>query len=212
ATLDVKDMFFMIPLQEHDKAQFAFTWKGIQHTSNRLPQGCKHSPTIAHNALAKILTEIPSPPGVTIYQYIDDILIGGVDVEGVRCAMEAVREKLVALGLDIPPSKCQRPTKEVKFLGVWWIKGAASIPPDTLEQIEQRQNPSSTKELQQILGTLGYWHKHIPGFSPIAHPLYNLLRKGKSREQTKQHQEVLELLMKERRLFQQLGPLHPTDP
>jgi len=66
ATLDVKDMFFMVPLQEHDKAQFAFTWKGIQYTFNRLPQGYKHSLTIAHNALAKTLTGIPIPSDVTI--------------------------------------------------------------------------------------------------------------------------------------------------
>ncbi|GAB0206094.1 pol-like protein ENS-3 [Grus japonensis] len=101
ATLDVKDMFFMIPLQEHDKAQFAFTWKGIQYTFNRLPQGYKHSPTIAHNTLAKVLTEISSPPGVMIYQYIDDILIGGENSEEVGHTMENVREKLTALGLDI---------------------------------------------------------------------------------------------------------------
>ncbi|NXO54347.1 POL5 protein, partial [Aramus guarauna] len=212
ATLDVKDLFFMIPLQEHDKAQFAFTWKGVQYTFNTLPQGYKHSPTIAHNTLAKVLTEISSPPGVTIYQYIDDILIGGENSEEVRHTMENVREKLTALGLDITPSKCQGPSQEVKFLGVWWIKGAVSIPPDTLEEIEQGQNPSNKKELQRVLGTLGYWRKHIPGFSIIARPLYNLLRKGKSWEWTKQHENALELLIGELRLFQQLGPLHPTDP
>ncbi|GAB0209671.1 pol-like protein ENS-3 [Grus japonensis] len=177
ATLDVKDMFFMIPLQERDKAEFAFTWKGIRYTFNRLPQGYKHSPTIAHSALAKVLSEIPSPQGITIYQYIDDILIGGETSEEVRHTMEGVREKLIILGLDIPSSKCQGPAQEVKFLGVWWIKGAASIPPDALEKIEHGQNPSSIKELQQVLGSLSYWRKHIPGFSIIAHPLYNLLRK-----------------------------------
>ncbi|KAM4683521.1 LOW QUALITY PROTEIN: adhesion G-protein coupled receptor G7 [Amazona ochrocephala] len=44
-------------------------------------QGYKHSPTIAHNALAKILAEIPVPPGNAVYQYIDDILIGGENRE-----------------------------------------------------------------------------------------------------------------------------------
>ncbi|GAB0208996.1 pol-like protein ENS-3 [Grus japonensis] len=212
ATLDVKDMFFMIPLQEHDKAEFAFTWKGIRYTFNRLPQGYKHSPTIAHSALAKVLSEIPSPQGITIYQYINDILIGGKNSEEVRHTMEGIQEKLITLGLDIPPSKCQGPAQEVKFLGVWWIKGAASVPPDALEKIEHGQNPSSIKELQQVLGSLSYWRKHIPGFSIIARPLYNLLRKGKSWEWTKQHETALELLTRELRLFQQLGPLHPTDP
>ena len=67
----------MILLLEQDKAQFAFTWKGVQYTFNRFPQGYKHSPTIAHNALAKVLSEIPVSQGCTVYQYIiDDILIG----------------------------------------------------------------------------------------------------------------------------------------
>lgn len=94
--------------------------------------------------------------------------------------MENLQEKLTALGLDIPPSKRQGPAQEVKFLGVWWFKGAASVPPDTLEKIEQGQKPTSKRELQQVLGTLSYWCKHIPGFSIIAHPLYNLVKRGRS--------------------------------
>ncbi|KFQ41576.1 hypothetical protein N333_04379, partial [Nestor notabilis] len=212
AALDVKDMFFMIPLLEQDKAQFAFTWKGIQYTFNRLPQGYKHSPTIAHNALAKVLAEIPVPPGNTVYQYIDDILIGGENRESVKDTMKNIQKTLVELGLEIPDSKCQAPAQEVKFLGVWWVKRAASIPQDTLENLEHGQNPSNVKELQQVLGALAYWCKHIPGFSIIARPLYSLLKKGKVWEWTEQHTDALELLIEELRLFHQLGPIHPTDP
>lgn len=41
ATLDVKYIFFVIPLQEHNKACFTFSWKGVQHIFDRLLQGCK---------------------------------------------------------------------------------------------------------------------------------------------------------------------------
>lgn len=53
ATLDVKYMIFVIPLQEHNKAWFTFTGEGVQRIFNRLLQGYKHSPTTAHKALAK---------------------------------------------------------------------------------------------------------------------------------------------------------------
>lgn len=53
AVIDVKDMFFMIPLCEADRERFAFTWQGLQHTFTRLPQGFKHSPTIAHAMLTR---------------------------------------------------------------------------------------------------------------------------------------------------------------
>ncbi|KFW10336.1 hypothetical protein N326_05299, partial [Eurypyga helias] len=206
AALDIKDM--MIPLREQDEAQFAFIWKGIQYTFNRLPQGYQHSLVIAHNALAKVLAEIPVPSDNTIYQYINGILTGGKNQESVRATMENIRGTLLELGLEMPDSTCQGPAQEFKFLGVWWIKGVASVPQDTLERIEWGQNPSSVKELQ-VLGALGYWCKHIPGFSVIAHPL---LRKGESWEWTEQHTNALELLIEELRLFQRLGPIHPTDP
>lgn len=64
--MDVKGMFFMIPLREQDKPQFAFTWERTQHTFNRLPQEYKHSPTIAHNALTKFLDTVEVLSGVHI--------------------------------------------------------------------------------------------------------------------------------------------------
>jgi len=70
--------------------------------------------------------------------------------------MEKIWTTLLELGLENPDSKCQGPAQEVKFLGVCWIKGAASVPQDTLKKIGGGQNPSNVKELQQILGALSY--------------------------------------------------------
>ncbi|KAF1594466.1 hypothetical protein FQV11_0011846, partial [Eudyptes moseleyi] len=91
------------------------TWEGTQYTFNRLPQGYKHSPTIAHNALAKLLDTVEVLSGVHIYQYIDDILVGGDNKEQVRQVAEAIWNQLTKNGLDIPPSKCQSPGQEIKF-------------------------------------------------------------------------------------------------
>ncbi|RMC20460.1 hypothetical protein DUI87_01310 [Hirundo rustica rustica] len=44
ATIDIANAFFSIPLAAECKPQFAFTWRGVQYTWNRLPQGWKHSP------------------------------------------------------------------------------------------------------------------------------------------------------------------------
>lgn len=50
ATIDVKNTFFMVSLQESDQECFAFIWKGIQYTFTLSPQGYRHSPTLAHYA------------------------------------------------------------------------------------------------------------------------------------------------------------------
>jgi len=70
-------MFFMVPFQPEHQTHFAFTWKGQQYTFTRLSQGLKHSPILAHHALARELEKIPLDKEVKIYQYIDDVLMGG---------------------------------------------------------------------------------------------------------------------------------------
>ncbi|KFV61024.1 hypothetical protein N307_00052, partial [Dryobates pubescens] len=211
-TVDVKDMFFMVPLQPEDQDRFAFTWGGQQFTFTRLPQGFKHSPTFAHHALAQELEKIQLEPGVSIYQYIDDILVAGENIEGVRITQDNIISHLENLGLRIPPEKIQTPSSEVKFLGIWWKGGMTCIPPDTLSSLDQIKMPESKKDLQHALGLLVFWRKHIPDFSIIARPLYDLLRKGAQWQWEEAHEEALQLLVFEATAHQALGPIHPTDP
>ncbi|NXY51752.1 POLY protein, partial [Ceuthmochares aereus] len=212
ATIDVKDMFFMVPLQVEDRDQFAFIWEGQQYTFTRLPQGYKHSPTLAHHALAQELELIPREDGVKVYQYIDDVLIAGDQVEAVQTTQERIISHLENIGLQIPPEKVQLPSQEVKFLGIWWRGGKTCIPPETLTTLEQVTKPESKKELQHVLGLLVFWRKHIPDFSIIARPLYDLLRKRAQWQWTEVHDEALKLLIFEATAHQALGPIHPSDP
>ncbi|NXX11432.1 POL5 protein, partial [Podargus strigoides] len=126
-----------------------------------LPQGYKHSPTLAHHALAQELEKIPKPDNVTVYQYIDDILVGGDAIEEVGDIQQKIISHLESLNLQIPPEKVQKPSHEVKFLGIWWKGGMTCIPPDTLTSLDQIKMPGSKKELQKILGLLVFWRKHI---------------------------------------------------
>ena len=147
AALDIKDMFFMVPLQEEDKKNFTFTREGIQYTFSRLPQGYKHSPTIAHAALAELLQTVSLPQDVKLYQYIDDIQIRGTSPEKVGEVAAAVWQALYRAEVEVLPEQCQGPRREVKFLGTWWITGSAAILLDTLSKIERLQMPQSRKEL-----------------------------------------------------------------
>lgn len=69
AVLDVKDMFFMVPLQGKDRKKFALPFEGIQYTITRLPQGKEHSPVTAHAVLAEFLQAVLLPQDVKFYQY-----------------------------------------------------------------------------------------------------------------------------------------------
>lgn len=144
ATIDVKDMFFMVLLQPEDQEKFAFTF-------TRLLQGCKHSPSLAHHAFAQELETI-SIEGVKIYQYIDDILIGGREVEPVQTTQTNTISPLEGLRLKISPEKMQSPSNEVKFLGIRWKGGTACIPipSETPSMLDQVKMPESKKYLQHV--------------------------------------------------------------
>ncbi|NXY51117.1 TF29 protein, partial [Ceuthmochares aereus] len=170
----------------------------------------KHSPTLAHHALAQELEAIPRKAEVKIYQYTDDVLIGENQIEEVRETQKDIITHLESIGLTI-----QTPSSEVKFLGIWWKGGMTCmtcIPPDTLSSLDQLKMPESKKDLQHALGLLGFWRKHIPDFSIIARPLYDLLRKRALWEWTQAHDDALQLLVFEATAYQALGPIHPTDP
>ncbi|GAB0208446.1 hypothetical protein GRJ2_003310300 [Grus japonensis] len=68
ATNDTANAFFSIPLAAECRPQFALTWRGIQYTWNRLPQGWKHSPTICHGL---IQTALEKGEALEHLQYID---------------------------------------------------------------------------------------------------------------------------------------------
>ncbi|KAF1437946.1 hypothetical protein FQV21_0000753, partial [Spheniscus demersus] len=63
-----------------------------------LPQGYKHSPTLAPHALAQELEVVQIGEGVSIYQYIDDILVGGNEVDRIKMP-ESKRDLQHVLGL-----------------------------------------------------------------------------------------------------------------
>ena len=54
ATTGIANAFFAIPLATECRPQFAFPWRGVQYTWNRLPWGWKNSLAICHGLIQAI--------------------------------------------------------------------------------------------------------------------------------------------------------------
>ncbi|NXB42077.1 TF29 protein, partial [Leucopsar rothschildi] len=182
-----------------------------QYTLTRLSLEYNHSPTLAHHALAQEIEKILKPDNVSVYQYIDDILVGGDKIKLVGDTQQKIISHLEGLDLQISSEKIQKPFQEVKFLGIWWKRGMTCIPPDTLTSLDQIKMPESRKDLQQALG-LVFWIKHLSDFSIITTPLYDLLREVVKWDWSPFQEEALQLLIFEATAYQALGPIHLTDP
>ncbi|KAM6381882.1 uncharacterized protein FN964_013900 [Alca torda] len=174
ATIDIANAFFSIPLAAECRPQFAFTWRGVQYTWNRLPQGWKHSPTICHGLIQTALEKGGAPEHL---QYIDDIIVWGNTAEEVFKKGKKIIKILLKAGFAIKRGKVKGPAREIQFLGIKWQDGRRQIPMDVINKITSMSPPTNKKETQAFLGVVGFWRLHIPGYSQIVKPLYEVTRK-----------------------------------
>ncbi|RMC19059.1 hypothetical protein DUI87_03663 [Hirundo rustica rustica] len=125
------------------RAQFAFTWKGVQYTWNRLPQGWKHSPTICHGLIQTALEKGEAPEHL---QYIDDIIVWGNTAGQIFKKGEKIIQILLKAGFAIKRSKVKGPAQEIRFLGVKWQDGRCQIPTEVINRITAMSPPTNKKE------------------------------------------------------------------
>ena len=66
---------------------------------------------------------------------------------------------------------------EVTFLGHVVSAKGVMVDPKKIEAVEAWEPPKNVKEVRSFLGLAGYYRRFVEGFSRIAQPLTNLLRK-----------------------------------
>ncbi|GAB0209781.1 hypothetical protein GRJ2_003443800 [Grus japonensis] len=174
ATNDIANAFFSIPLAAECRPQFAFTWRGIQYTWNRLPQGWKHSPTICHGLIQTALQKGEAPEHL---QYIDDMIVWGNSAEEGSEKGKKIIQMLPKAHFAVKQSKVKGPAQEIQFLGIRWHDGRRQIPMDVINKRAAMSPPTNRKETQAFLGVVGFWRMHIPNYSLIVSPLYHITQK-----------------------------------
>ncbi|KAK4810531.1 hypothetical protein QYF61_004494 [Mycteria americana] len=152
ATIDIANVFLSIPLAAECRPQFAFTWRGVQYTWNRLPQGWKHSPTICHGLIQTALEQGEAPEHL---QYIDDIIVWGNTAAEVFEKGKKIVQILLKAGFAIKQSNVKGPAQEIQILGIKWQDGRRQVQMDVINKITAMSPPTSKKETQAFLG-VGY--------------------------------------------------------
>ncbi|GAB0207422.1 hypothetical protein GRJ2_003207800 [Grus japonensis] len=153
ATNDIANAFFSIPLAAECRPQFAFTWRGVQYTWNRLPQGWKHSPTICYGLIQAALEKGEAPEHL---QYIDDIIVWGNSAEEVPEKGKNILQILLQAGFTIKRSKVKGPAQEIQFLGIRWHDGWHQIPMDIINKTAAMSPPTNKKGNRGFIRRCGF--------------------------------------------------------
>ena len=75
-------------------------------------------------------------------------------------------------------------------------KGGISVDPELVKSVLKRNAPTNQTEIRSFLGLSGYYRKFIQGFSSIARPLTQLLKKDTKFEWTDKCEESFQELKK----------------
>ena len=82
--------------------------------------------------------------------------------------------------LYVKKEKCSFAKQEVEFLGHRIKEGKLMMDPAKVQAIQEWQPPSKVPELRSFLGLVNYYRRFIKGYSAIAAPLTDLLKKNKA--------------------------------
>jgi hypothetical protein len=134
--------------------------------------------------------------------YMDNVAIGTDNSsKGQKLHEQIVHEFLDILkehSYFLKVSKCEIEKDNMEFLRFLVGNGTVRIDPTKIRGITNwPRQLHSVKEVQQILGVLGYQRAFIQDYAKLAKPLNNLLKKGIKFNWIKECEEALDALIKQ---------------
>ncbi|RMC20182.1 hypothetical protein DUI87_01028 [Hirundo rustica rustica] len=202
SVIDLKDAFWACPLAESSRDYFAFEWEDPEtHRRQQLrwtvlPQGFTESPNLFGQALEQILQDYKTRPGVTLVQYVDDLLLAGEREDDVRKESIKLLNFLGLKGLKLSKAKLQF-VEEVKYLGHYLSKGEKRIDPERVKGILALPPPKNKRQIRQLLGLVGYCRQWIENYSSKVKFLYQKLSQEGLMKWTREDEESLKRIQQD---------------
>jgi hypothetical protein len=128
--------------------------------------------------------------------FIDDILIYSKTPEEHEQHLRIVLEELRKNQLYAKFSKCEFWLREVGFLGHVLTQDGIAVDPSKVKAVQEWKQPTNVTEVRSFLGLAGYYRRFIEGFSTIAKPMTQLLKKDKKFDWTEACEKSFQELKK----------------
>lgn len=181
--LDVANFFWSLQLPGEVEGGFILESGGRYFFSRRLPFGWKWSPLLAQSTLGRILTPISSVVDGLLWQFYDDVLLGGYD-PCFLCAVGAYAVHILsAHALFINKKSVLVPTQRITWLGKVLDSAEGSIVPHPkslargfLLLWSLRCSGLSFRGLQRFLGFMQWLQSPASSAGPFMATAYAMLR------------------------------------
>jgi hypothetical protein len=132
-----------------------------------------------------------------IIVYMDDILAFFKTINGLKKIKQIILEKAWEYDLCFKAKKCEFRKPKIEYLGLVVEEGKLAIDPAKLKGILDWPAPKTVKEVWSFIGFGNFHHCFVKGFSHLAHPLHDLLKKDKKFVWSEECQESFDQLKKQ---------------
>ncbi|KAK1677859.1 hypothetical protein QYE76_038707 [Lolium multiflorum] len=189
--IDLRTGYHQLKIRATDIPKTAFTTRYGLYEYNVMSFGLTNAPAYFMNLMNKIFMNFLDK---FVVVFIDDILIYSKSEEEHEQHLETVLETLRHHQLYAKFSKCEFWLKEVGFLGHILSAGGIAVDPAKIKTVTEWQAPTTQTEVRAFLGLAGYYRRFVEGFSSIARPMTQLLKKDKKFEWTDKCEESFQQL------------------
>jgi Reverse transcriptase (RNA-dependent DNA polymerase) len=131
-----------------------------------------------------------------IIVYMDDILAFSKTIDGLEKIKQIILEKAREYNLYFKAKKCEFRKPKIEYLGLVVKEGKLAMNPAKFKGILDWPAPKTVKEVRSFLGFGNFYRCVVKGFSHLAHPLNDLLKKDKKFVWSEECQESFDQLKK----------------
>ncbi|KAE8674458.1 hypothetical protein F3Y22_tig00111754pilonHSYRG00072 [Hibiscus syriacus] len=174
--LDLRSDYYQVRIAEGDEPKTACVTRYGSYEYLVMPFGLTNAPTTFCTLMNKVLQPFLDH---FVVVYLDDIVVYSntleEHIEHLRRVFQVLREN----ELYVKEENCSFAQKEVPFLGHVVGGGKLQMDKDKIRAIDEWNPPTKVTELRVFLGLTNYYRRFVKGYSKIATPLTELLKKDK---------------------------------
>ncbi|GJX98504.1 putative nucleotidyltransferase, ribonuclease H, partial [Tanacetum coccineum] len=178
-------------VREQDISKTAFRTRYGHYEFLVMPFGLTNAPAVFMDLMNRIFHDYLDK---FVIVFIDDILVYSKSEEENEQHLQIVLEILRQKKLYAKFSKCEFWLQQVAFLGHIVSADGIIMDPSKFEAITKWPRPTTVTEVRSFLGLAGYYRHFVEGFSRLALPLTQLMRKGEKFVWTDERNESFEEL------------------
>lgn len=173
STLDLVRGYWQVPLTARASRYAAFVSPFGTFRPLMLSFGLKNAPFCFSSLMDRVLQGL----GEFALPYLDDIAVFSNSWEDHLAHLRAVFVRLREANLTVKAEKCQLGGAEVTYLGHVVGNGSRRPSDIKIEAVANYPRPKTKTDIRAFLGLTGYYQRYIQGYSELASPLTDALRK-----------------------------------